>query len=318
MASHDDSSVVLQTPAKNMRSEGQEVGALVASATGQTERDAGFINVELRKADAGLAAYIAGLLRDNVLQKALKQSMSFLPTELGKRLPSKARKIKSMPPAVKLEFLLRECPAVKSGYDERIGQKGFDGIPEEKCDSAIEYGLGTSITAPLSKNLHGHSWSNPLLAVWSTRHSERGSPLRSVTWDNIMDGTIGYFSWQAAEGTKVTCSFGELTLNLTTEQLNGMPDLKLVNNSNAGASLVAESVGYSQNLHLLLKNQLSKTMDILLDKPFEHPEATKQFKDLAPPVLAATAKAKSKATAKAKQTPKVARRAAKKCSAPES
>ena len=59
----DIENATTKTPKKRRR-EGMEVGSLAASVCGQKERDIGFVLQELRAADAGLAAYIAGLLRD--------------------------------------------------------------------------------------------------------------------------------------------------------------------------------------------------------------------------------------------------------------
>ena len=81
---------LLTTPRKKL-SEGKEVGSIVASVTGQADRDIEYVLTQLRESDAGLPGYVAGLLRDKVLQKAWKLSQNIAPTALGKKLPSKLK-----------------------------------------------------------------------------------------------------------------------------------------------------------------------------------------------------------------------------------
>lgn len=75
-----------------------EESALLTSIAASESRDYDYI-VSTIKEETDLASYIARLLRDGVLQKALAtRAAPSLPSELGKKLPARCKKFRHLSP----------------------------------------------------------------------------------------------------------------------------------------------------------------------------------------------------------------------------
>lgn len=146
-----DDGFVYATPSpgvKRKKGANQIEGSVCMTAETQQDRDTTYIMDCLQKGDRLLSHYLAGLLRDGVIQRAMRrvQTAPFA-TALGRRLPHKLRKLAGLPPRVKVKFVCSEVDALaalvkEDGVDEekKVGDEGDD-QGEDEMD-------GTKLTFP--------------------------------------------------------------------------------------------------------------------------------------------------------------------------
>lgn len=291
----------------------------------QWQRAISYVTDVLQKGDRLLAQHLAGMLRDGVVQRAMKRSQTQpIPTCLGRRLSGKLRKLAGLPPRLKMRLVclqvevlapLVNCDASQGegpadsdgdGEDEVVGNKlAFEA---ELADALSSFALNVDLSVKAPSAHHAAQFENPMLAVLLARAADMTNRLAKLSIADITSWNFGYFKWDKSAPKFVKDIDGRVVkLCISDEMFADMTDLRLSENWSTSAKLVSEATGYSENLHTLLQVQHKASFPDPL-KEFEYVEATESYKDMLTTemidVLAAP-KAKGKAKAAARVVPQV-------------
>lgn len=306
----------------------------------QQDRDIEYITSVLKRDDRDLAQYLAGLLRDGVVQRAMgKVKVGPAPVQLGKKLPAKLRRLSGIPDRLKLKFVCMQVEALaplitecahdveeadgdESDMQDTVHAKvTFDA---EILDALMAFALNCDLSVKAPSAHYAAQFENPMLAVLTARAQKMGNRLAKLTLADIQGGLFGFWRRSNENPTKATDIEGRtVVLCWSDDMLKQMTDLRLADSWNMNARLVSEKTGYSQNLHTLLTLQKKVSFPDFFS-PFEEIDSTLRFKDMVTPELekqlsesAGKGKAKAKATAGGKKAggPKVQSRKSRKAKA---
>lgn len=272
----------------------------------QRGRDIKYITETLEAGGTPLIQYIASLLRDGVLQRAMdKAGEAPTPARLGRKLPAKVRKLKALPFLFKREVVISlvgcfaDPPQAQPGQDEPLGADEVlrDG---EQVNTLLRFALNADLDMPIPSTHAGAGFERPLMAVLQKRASLMGNRLWSLSAQDISQGNFGYFSWNRATPAAARSFDGrDIVVPIAPALLTNMTDLELVDGCSHQVRLESPSTGFSHNLMMLLRNQHGLQAPDETS-PFEHPEVCTEYEGLVVPVAAVSGSASAPAIPKAR------------------
>ena len=278
----------------------------VAQVNEQQERDIAFCVVTMRANSAPLAAHVAGLLRDEVLQKAVKKAAEGpLNSSLGKTLPPKLKKLRCLPSRTKLMAIMEGCPALAniSGDTPVV-------LPEGADNRILEFMLNADGDVKPPDTHSGSNFEVPMLKVLSARRMDMGDRLQNVSVEALQAGTFGYFVWDKNDPTKMTTWLGQDLADVISEEESArMTDLELIDNHSHQARLHSPSEDWSKGLMAVMRRQYPRVVIVDPKVAFEYPALCIEFDGMVPDSCKKTRvvpKKKPGPVAKARM-PKVAR-----------
>jgi hypothetical protein len=289
---------------KRKRSQGQVEASIAGGMEGQHERDTSFIKKFLEPTERHrLAAYVAGLLRDGILERAMTKAESAnAPQALGKKLPKKIRRLKAFPPSFKLKWTMDHADGLfvdkPAGADLTIDD--FQ-IPLTLVDKLCEYLLcydADNLDVPT--DFIGADFEKPMVAQWDARAKVRGKTLNGLTRDNMLAGKFGFFKWDKASPLDVGCDDGsKFKLTFDPKFIAEMTDLCLVDNHSCRARIESIGTGFEFNLHKARATIVKKQSEVEMKKWVLDPGQVDRYKNLVPALVVAAPKAKGKPKAAA-------------------
>jgi hypothetical protein len=303
----------ISSSASKKRSASNAAHNNVAQVNEQQERDIAHCVMTMRANPAPLAAHVAGLLRDEVLQKAVKKAAEGpISSNLGKLLPPKLKKMRSLPCRTKLMAIMEGCPALaNSSGDPPVV------LPEGADNRILEFMLNADGEVKPPDTHTGSNFEVPMLKVLSQRRVDMGDRLQKVSVEDLQAGTFGYFVWDKKDPTKMTTWLGqELADVISEEESTRMTDLELIDNHSHQARLRSPSEDWSKGLMAVVRRQYPQVVIVDPKVEFEYPGLCIEFEGMVPESCRQTKvqpKKKSGPVAKARM-PKVAR-PAKECKA---
>ena len=264
---------------KKRRSASHAAQQNVAQVNEQQSRDITYIVGVLQAYPAPLAAHVAGLLRDEVLQKAVQRAAEGpLCSSLGKILPPKMKKLRSLPSRTKLLAIMQGCPALAND----VGDPPVL-LPEGADGRILEFMLNAS---PEAKPPDAHTASNfeqPMLKVLAQRRLDMGDRLQSCSTEDLKTGKFGYFVWDKTDPTNVkTWSGLDLTDVISVEEHDKMSDLELIDNHSHLARLHSAQEDWSKGLMPVLRRQHPKADIVDPQTAWEYPDLCKEFEGMVP------------------------------------
>ena len=268
--------------------------------------DMRYILKELQEGPPALVPYLASLIRDRVLHRAIeKNTRDVAPARLGKKLPEKVLRFRGLPIAIKQDFI-DMCTAEKLFWEETEISPAIT-LTSDQLNELMEYQLHQSSWSLLPQTHRGARYSGPLLEVLRLRGVEKGNRLSTLTKDQYRDGLWGYVREVAPDWTWLKTHDGqELKDFLPRSVYKKATDWVLENNYSTKVAVISESFGYAQSVSKLLKTAGLKPFDAEPDdNSFEMPNACNSFpmppaeqkvcKPKAGPVQPARSKYKKKA-----------------------
>ena len=264
---------------KKRRSASHAAQQNVAQVNEQQSRDITYIVGVLQAYPAPLAAHVAGLLRDEVLQKAVQRAAEGpLCSSLGKILPPKMKKLRSLPSRTKLLAIMQGCPALANDVSDPPVL-----LPEGADGRILEFMLNAS---PEAKPPDAHTASNfeqPMLKVLAQRRLDMGDRLQSCSTEDLKTGKFGYFVWDKTDPTNVkTWSGLDLTDVISVEEHDKMSDLELIDNHSHLARLHSAQEDWSKGLMAVLRRQHPKADIVDPQTAWEYPDLCKEFEGMVP------------------------------------
>lgn len=275
-----------ETPGVKRRrvSAANEEAALLKSLSSSESRDFDFVCDSIRDRPE-LTAYIARLLRDGVLEKALATKTAKLPAELGRQLPARCKRIRNLAPRFIMEFFesLETRGPLQQPQEYDDNQLRSWKMSKEVINDVLQFALHAWIDCKLPEKHRGSNFEGPLIAVLKARYEAMGSRLANIDWTDIRDGKIGFFVWNEADPTKVTMLGGHvISLNIDAAFMRQARDWKIQRNCSIDqAILVSEELDASFELWPKVIKQYSAQECPIGDfaEEFEYPNAADDFPD---------------------------------------
>ena len=264
---------------KKRRSASHVAQQNVAQVNEQQSRDISYIVGVLEAHPAPLAAHVAGLLRDQVLQKAVQKAAEGpLCSSLGKSLPPRMKKLRSLPTRTKLMAIMQGCPALANDSGDPPVT-----LPEGADGHILEFMLNAS---PEAKPPDAHTASNfeqPMLKVLAQRGSNMRNRLLGCWTEYLRTGMFGYFVWDKTDPTNVKTWTGlDLTDVISVEEHNKMSDLELIDNHSHQARLHSAQDDWTKGLMAVLRRQHPTEAIVDPQKEWEYPDLCKEFEGMVP------------------------------------
>lgn len=224
------------TPAESA----QAFGRLIDN---QASADMKFIISELEQGPQELIPYLATLLRDKVLHRAVAEHQAApLSKELGKKLPSKCSKLKNIPLSIKVSFIKGECKEVLEWHaSER------EPLKKDELDHLLEFALGLDLNAALPSG-QPCQHAGPLLQVLQGRAAAVGKRLSTMTRQKYMNKQWGYVKDHSEDWSKLTLFTGEELTGVIPDRASFVKDIRLEDNHSLKVALVCHEHGYQQSL----------------------------------------------------------------------
>lgn len=293
------------TPKKRKMCAAQIEQSLTNTMVSQKDRDISYVTEVLHDSGAQLSQYLAGLLRDGVIQRAMERAQApVTPVELGKPLPAKLRRYACLPPKFKLALVVRLNKALRDMTAPDAQEASVDGevasdlasgsgdgrasagsgvaceLSEGVLDAAIAFALNKDLETPIPQGHLGARFENPLLDVLAERAHAMGDRLENVSVEDLQSMSFGHFTWDRKTPNKVMALSGQsVKISLSAEMLTEMPDLQIADNWSFQAALISASTGYRQSLHMLLKTQFQHVFPDP-QAGFEYPAAAEKYKGM--------------------------------------
>ena len=142
-----DSAAAMASPGKKRHmNEQKTVDTFEKILEAMGNSDMRYILKELQEGPPALVPYLASLIRDKVLHRAIeKNQRSAAPARLGKKLPEKVMRFRALPITVKQEFI-DMCTAEKLVWEETETSPAIT-LTSDQLNELMEY------------QLHQSSWS---------------------------------------------------------------------------------------------------------------------------------------------------------------
>ena len=171
------------TPGKRARVEASlESGLAGGLATGHA-RDIQYITKFLsEESQEKMANYLAGLLRDGMMDRALaKATAASAPQVLGKKLPSKIKKLKSLPNAFEESWVRRQVLVLAEDEDAEDYTDDYLDLEEQQVNDLMGFGLNCDLeTCNLPTEFVGWGYEKPMMAVLDAVAESHGFHLKHL------------------------------------------------------------------------------------------------------------------------------------------
>ena len=147
-----------------------------------------------------LTSYLAGLLRDGVLEAAMRKA-SEVPTDssLGRKFPDRARKVKFLSPSIKTTVACRVNPALaehvrqQQTNDEYADDFKLEG---DWMNEFLQVAGGISMNdAKIPVQHDGAGFEHPFADVFVAQAHAQGDLLHRLTLQEIKDKAYQLFTW---------------------------------------------------------------------------------------------------------------------------
>jgi len=261
-----------------------------AASKGQVERgtidlfsdveraDVKYILLGLEKAPQ-LVPWLASLMRDGLLEKTLRVKMQGdQPAVLGRRLTGKKRWRNLAPRFWNLLWMniFKEAPSVDD-KDTKLSLAEHHAL--------AEWALRVSMDGTVPNTHKGSAYEGPLLAVLKARHEQCGGLLAQTTAAKVKAGDFGFFMTDDPfDGNVQVRGHDDIVIEVVSAaKAAETNDWGLAENTNKSAALVSETLGFSQELFLLLKREMGDERYAKAfpeyDNTFELPNAADRFPD---------------------------------------
>ena len=203
-----------------------------------------------------LASYVAGLLRDGVLDRGMllaeSKSAAQEVSALGKKIPPKTFKIKTMSPNFKMVWVVSRVDALRAQNAD--GAEPFT-IDDETLQYLVQKELRADKDAPLPVDFQGHKYEGPMKTAWTARADMHGSSIKNLTKEQITNREFAFCIWNStAPQTVQFPGIGPVDVPAPAE-VQGAADLKLVDEFSSTMALESKSNGFHQGLLPLLNRQ---------------------------------------------------------------
>ena len=239
------------------RSMGHMETTLSATLQSGRGRDIAFICQTLEAYDTDqLAQYIASLLRDGMLQRAmLKACAQPLPASLGRRFPSKCVRFASFPPRYKrhvVNMLTAEPLVYQHGDPEELAELLTDSL----FNQLFVFGLGVDLRTERPTERACADYEGPIAVVLALRADGFGNRLKNITKATLLSKDWGYVSWSRDVPTQAAFFNGRvIQIPIGDCVVRDARGLTIENNHSTDVALVDHQIGYAQALAPLLKRQ---------------------------------------------------------------
>lgn len=255
-----------------------EEQAILTSLAASESRDYDYISDTL-KARPDLTTYIARLLRDGALDKALNsRSQPIVPDTLGKKLPPRCKRLRNLAPKFVTTLLDDFAGAqitVPSNADGSLGKP----LGRELQLEMLQFALHASLDTPLPTQHRSAGYEGPLQSVLRRRYIDMGGRLRGKTANDFKNGNFGYFVWSPTDAIRVTLLTGEkVSLNISVDFISQVSDWRVQDGWKVETStLRSDSMDAAINLWPKVKQQFPDSSLLDLASEIEYPDAANAF-----------------------------------------
>ena len=223
-----------------------------------------------------LVPWLASLMRDGALEQVLRRKLvGEQPAELGRRLGDKVKRFRNLAP--RFWNLLWV-----SVFNEPPSTEKRDRLTLEQHQALAEWALRVKLDGPLLGCHKSSGFEGPLLAVFKARHEQCGRLLADVTPAKVQAFEFGTFVLGQPFDGSVSVRGHAMQIEVCPkEKAEEAEGWFLIDNTNRDAALISDTLGFSQNLFVLVRKKCSPDEFAKAfpeyDDTFEIPSAADRF-----------------------------------------